>query len=301
MDKRNNENGKRPVRRVTGTTTGYDWNSFDKKTSSKSGGDRKRPPTELERKQRYHQMMKRKRLKMQRIRAAIILALVIIAVILVVFLTPIFDIRSITFEGNSIVSDEQLNERLSDLVGQNLFKAGNGAARQRLSDIAYIESVDTSKRLLPPSVKVTITECIPAAYFRLDGKTITVDSDLKVIDDTDKFDSNQIPALVGVKIKNCSVGKTLSCEDSEQSAALLTCLRTMESTGIIPYVISIDMTEMTGIEFNYDNRIQALCGTPLDLERKLRLFKETVTNSNLASNARGTIDLSVTGKAVYTP
>ena len=298
MDKRNNE--KKPVRRVTGSSGSYDWNAFDKK-SSQSSSPKKKNSTELERQQRYHQMMKRKRLKTQRIRAAVIFAIAVITVILVIFLTPLFNIRSITFEGNSLVSAEQLNERLSDLVGQNLFKAGNGAVRKRLGDIAYIESVDTSKRLLPPSVKVTITECIPAAYFMLDGKTITVDSSMKVIDDTDKFDSSPIPALVGVKIKNCSVGKTLSCEDEEQASALLTCLKTMENTELIPYVISIDMTEMTGIEFNYDNRIQALCGTPLDLEHKLRLFKETVTNSNLASNARGTIDLSVTGKAVYTP
>ncbi len=299
MDKRNNEKGKKPVRSVTKTNSDYDWDTFDRKTANQPAA--KKPITELERKQRYHQMMKRKRLKMQRIRAAVILALVIIALILVIFLTPLFDIRSITYEGNSIVTNEQLDAKLGDLVGQNIFKAGSGAVRKRLSDIAYIEDADASKRLLPPSVKVTIRECIPAAYFMLDGKTITVDSSLKVIDDTDKFDSNPIPALVGVKIKSCSVGKTLSCEDSEQESALLTCLDTMEKTGTIPNVISIDMTEMTGIEFNYDNRIQALCGTPVDLERKLRLFKETVTNSNLASNARGTIDLSVTGKAVYTP
>ena len=51
----------------------------------------------------------------------------------------------------------------------------------------------------------------------------------------------------------------------------------------------------------YQDRINGLCGTQLDLGRKLSLFRETILSNNISDKAKGTIDLTVTGKAVYTP
>lgn len=96
------------------------------------------------------------------------------------------------------------------------------------------------------------------------------------------------------------MGEFLTCENSEKTEILQTCLETLEKIDILNKVRDIDISETTGIKFRYDDRLDVLCGTQLDLERKLRLFKETVSNNNLAENAKGTIDLSVTGKAVYT-
>ena len=63
----------------------------------------------------------------------------------------------------------------------------------------------------------------------------------------------------------------------------------------------IDVSDKTNITFGYDDRIDAFCGTKLDLERKIRMFYVAVTSNNLAENARGTMDLSTSGKAIYTP
>ena len=55
------------------------------------------------------------------------------------------------------------------------------------------------------------------------------------------------------------------------------------------------------IKFTYDDRLEVLCGSDLDLDRKIRLFEAMVNNNNLADNAKGTVDLSVTGNARYSP
>lgn len=78
-------------------------------------------------------------------------------------------------------------------------------------------------------------------------------------------------------------------------------LSTLEATGILDKVIEINVTDVTDITMNYDNRITVQCGTQLDLERKIRLFRETVMSNSLTENARGTMDLSESGKAIYTP
>jgi len=59
--------------------------------------------------------------------------------------------------------------------------------------------------------------------------------------------------------------------------------------------------DMTNITFNYQSRIDVICGTHKDFEKKINLFKEGVSPNMMSPSARGTIDLSTTGRVIYTP
>ena len=100
-----------------------------------------------------------------------------------------------------------------------------------------------------------------------------------------------------------SIGKTLSLgeEDAEKTEILSSMLQVMNSLGMLDELDYIDLTDITNIRFGYDDRLDALCGTRLELERKIRKFDTIVHSGNIDDNARGIIDLSVSGKAVYTP
>lgn len=261
----------------------------------------KRTAKEMEAQIRFQQQQKQKRLAIQRRRALIALILTVIAVVVLVFMTPIFNIRQIVISGNSAVTLEEINEKVGDLVGENLFKTGEKDISRRLTAIPYIDSVSVSKKLIPPTVRVAVTECQPAAYIGIDQATAVIDSNLKVLGDRTVFSEGNIPNIIGLGAETGNVGEIISCESAEKLDILQTLLKTMEKTGISGGVKDIDISEITSIKFRYDDRLDVLCGTQLDLERKVRLFKETVSNNNLAGNAKGTIDLSVVGKAVYTP
>ncbi len=261
----------------------------------------KRTAKEMEAQIRYQQQQKQQRLKVQRARALVVLVLCIIAVIVLMFMTPIFNIRQIAVSGNKVVTLEEINEKVGDLIGKNLFKTGKTDIGRRLASIPYIDSVSVSKKLIPPTVRIGVTERRPAAYIGIDGKTFVIDSNLKILGDRSVFSEGDIPNIIGLETSGGDVGAELGCKEPEKLEILGICLKTMESTEMIDKVRDIDIAETTNISFRYDNRLDILCGTQLDLERKLRLLKETVSNSNLAPNSKGTIDLSVTGKAVYTP
>lgn len=261
----------------------------------------KRTAREMEEKIRYQQQQKQKRLKIQRRRALIALILCVTAVIVLMFMTPIFNIKQIAVSGNSVVTLEEINEKVGDLIGENLFKTGEKDISRRLTPIPYIDSVSVSKNLIPPIVRIAVTECKPAAYIGIDSQTFVIDSSLKVLGDRSVFSEGNIPNVIGIETVGGSVGKTLTGDDTEKLEILQTALKTMEQTGMLDKVKNLDLAETTNISFRYEDRLDVLCGTQLDLERKLRLLKETVSNNNLAENANGTIDLSVTGKAVYTP
>lgn len=260
----------------------------------------KRTAKEMEAQIRYQQQQKRKRVAMQRRRAAIAFVIAVIAVIVLIFMTPVFNIRKIAVSGNEIVTLEEINAQVGELIGENLFKTGETDITRRLRTIPYIDEVSVSKKIIPPTLRIAVVECKPAAYIGIDTVTSVIDSNLKVLGDRSVFDDGTIPNVIGIEGAVGDVGDIITCDSAEKLEILKTCLATMEKTGILDKVRDLDISEVTSITFRYDDRLDVLCGTQLDLERKLRLFKETVSNNNLAGNAKGTIDLSVTGKAVYT-
>lgn len=291
-------------RKVTKTTTEYDWSRLENRTPKEQTNVPKknvrREPTQLERKIRYQKQQKQQRLKIQRRRALVgfILAVVLVSVLL--FMTPIFNIRSVSVEGNVLVTAEQFQEKLKPLVGQNLFRSGGRKIRNTLKTIPYINTVDVQKRLFPPSVKVTVTEYTPSAHIKIDGKTLLVNSELRVL--TDTGDSGEtVPTVTGLAVTDYKLGEILKTDESEKFDIIKTSLSTLEATGILDKVIEINVSDIANITMNYDNRITVQCGTQLDLERKIRLFRETVMSNSLTENARGTMDLSESGKAIYTP
>ena len=291
----------------------YDWEEFDRRTGSgrgsrNSGGNGQSSGeqnihllTEKEIRQRYQKMQKQKRLKMQRMRALVIFLSAVVLVLVLLFMTPIFNIRSISVTGNQIVTLDEFDSQLGDLVGENLFKIGSGTITKRLRNISYIDGITISKRIFPPSVKIEVTEHKPAGYININGYEVIVNSDLKVLDDKNKLSTGGLPQITGVNSDQYILGKQFETDNAEKTEILKTCLTVMEKTGIINDVNSLDVSNITGIEFIYQDRINVLCGTQLDLERKLNLFRETILSNNIADNARGTIDLTVTGKAIYIP
>lgn len=292
-------------RKVTKTTTEYNWDNLDKRTSARkrpvsAAPARERGSSELEKKVRYQKQQKAKRLKIQRRRALIVFILAVILVIVLLFMTPIFNIRSVSVEGNYLVTAEQFQEKLKPLVGENLLRTGSGKIRKTLKAIPYIDTVDVQKKMFPPSVKVVVTEYTPVAVIRTEGKNLLVNSQLRVLTDSGE-QAGPVPTVTGFSVSSYKTGEVLKTDESDKKEIVMTILSTIEATGLIDKMVEINVNDITDITMNYDNRITVICGTQLDLERKIRLFRETVMSNSLAENARGTMDLSETGKAVYTP
>ncbi len=302
MDKKQTGFGTRGGgRRVTKSTTEYDWGSLERRAERERAANKSEAqPSKLEQKIRYQKKQKRQRLRIQRRRAVIGVITAAITVSVLLFLTPIFNIRNVSVEGNNLVSAEQFEEALRPLIGENLFRTSAGKIRKTLKTIPYIDDAHIQKRIFPPSVNVTVTEYVPAAILRIEGKNLLVNSELRVLTDDGEIPVS-VPTVTGLSVEGYKIGEIIKCEDTEKTDLLFNALATMEDTGLTENMIEIDVNDIADITMNYDNRFELLCGSPLDIDRKLRLFRETLSSSSLAENARGTMDLSETGKAVYTP
>ena len=95
------------------------------------------------------------------------------------FLTPIFNIKTINVTGNSKLSTEQITAQIDYVSGKNLFRTGKRGIRKKLSELAYVENVIIKKRPFPPSLTVQIEECKPLCQLAY--------ADAFIITKTEKF------------------------------------------------------------------------------------------------------------------
>ena len=322
---------KAPTRRVINTADEDVWSRLEREAEEESYGadgfsmlKKKEPPKKKRKRRRrkrrkavtaqkerarnasdirarHQKNQKAQRMFRARVRALMAFIAVVIIIVAVVLLTPIFDVRSITVRGNSLVSTEQILGLVGDVQGTNLFLASKSGMEKQVKTINYIDEVEIKKSTIPPSIEVAVTEYVPSGYVQTGGQYLILDSNLHIIDEAGSFNVDSVPCVIGMKVQKSEIGSALIPESEETGKAVRTFLGVMLSCGESDNVVSADFSNMNNITLNYDNRIAVLCGSQLDFERKLRLFCEAVNNENIGSDARGTIEFNEKGEAIYTP
>lgn len=257
--------------------------------------------TEADKHRKIEKERKESRTKKQRFNMVITVVLVAVLVVALFFMTPIFNIREIRLSGNDTVSKEIINTQIGDFIGMNLFGTRVSDIEQRMSQIPQIGEVEVKKAVFPSRLELYITESRPAGYVLFGNTTLIIDSDLRIIDDASVFDREKLPSISGVSISEYEMNKVLKIKSNEKKAVLSELLKAFETTGMTNLVKYVSIDDLTAIAFNYDNRLDVLCGSRLQIDRKIRMFAESLKTSEFDDNSIGTIDLSVPGIAEYNP
>lgn len=236
--------------------------------------------------------------KASRRRARTLLLLIAAAAVAVVLLTPVFDIRSVTVEGTDKVGAELTEPITESVKGQNLFTVGIKSFKASFEAIPYVKQAQVRRRIYPPSLVVTVTECVPVAYTATAGGFIVLDDDCKVLEIAIQPPTD-IPQITGVSIKNPVAGQKIDVDEKNKSDIIVLCMKNLGP--LSSKIKNIDVTDTENISFDYENRLRVLCGSSIDFSDKIQLFSEVINSNRLEYNARGTIDLSDPGKAVHIP
>lgn len=283
------------TRRVTSARFGGASAARDARQTS----DEHRGLTEADRLRRYERGRKKKRQRSARIKAAVIVTAVAAVAVVLFFMTPIFNITQINLEGAKIVEKNAVRDKIGYVVGKNLFSVRNQTIREQLKEIPQISDARVKKSFFPSMLTVTIYESSPAAYLLSGSAVVIIDSELRVIDDSGVYGTEGIPSLSGISVSSYKVNETLSGDSDEKDSILKTLLTGFESEGLLSRITYISLDDLADIKFNYDNRIEAKCGSQLELGRKIRMFAEAMKSSSMSDNAIGSMDLSTPGRAVY--
>ena len=169
-----------------------------------------------------------------------------------------------------------------------------------MKKIPYVCGVTIDKAVFSKKITVNVSECLPAAYIEVGEKKVIIDGTLKVLEVTDNFEG-KIPRIIDVSTLEVKPGNTLSLQSDDALETLRVCLPVIEKEGILEGVDYISFKDLSNIVFNYQERLDVVCGDANNFERKIKLFAQAINTATLTENSRGTIDLSVLGQAVYTP
>ena len=251
--------------------------------------------------QARHDERRQKRMREQRLRRCVFFAvLATIVILILMFLTPIFNIRTVEIVGNNKITVETIQKEVGDLTGRNLFAARKHRIKKKLSDFAYTEKVSVKKKPFPPTLIIELTERIPAVQISYAEAYIVIDEEGRILEKADEK-LEGVAVCDGLKVTSANDGEFISLKDEEIQKIVLACIGNMKKADIIRDITTMSFEDMTNIVFNYQSRLDVICGTHIDFSRKLDLFKEAVNSNKLTQNSRGTINLSTTGKAIYTP
>lgn len=251
--------------------------------------------------QARHNKRRQKRIREQKIRRYTFFAvLALIAVLAVMFFTPFFNIKLIEVEGNSHISSEEILAQTGDITGKNLFRTRKSVLKKSLYKLAYINKVTVKKKPFPPKIVLTVEECQPICQIKIGEEFIIIDENGKVLEKSPE-QRQGIPVTEGVEILSANIGEIIEYKDPDVQKIVMSCIGNMKKADIIKDITIMSFADMTNITFNYQSRLDVICGTNIDFQRKLALFKEAVNSNKLTENSRGTINLSTTGKAIYTP
>lgn len=250
---------------------------------------------------RRHDERKRKRIQqMKRRRFITVSLLIIIALLIVIFFTPLFKIRRVEIVGNQRVSALEIEEKLGECRGKNIFRFRTGTPIKSIKAIPYVEGAKIDKSVFLTKITVNITECVPAAYVEVGEKDVILDKQLKVLEVVEEVELD-IPELVDITILDVNPGSTVNLKNDDILNVMKNCMEVFLNEGILDGIEYISFEDSENITFNYQERLDVICGGTDNFEKKIKLFNQALNTKKLSDKSRGTIDLSVLGQAVYTP
>ena len=200
----------------------------------------------------------------------IMFGVLITAVLSILSVTVLFNISSVTVEGESVYSDEEIIEAGEIRTGENLVRFNSSAAEQKiLEKLVYIDKVTVS-RGFPDKLIVKVTAAEPALCIKSGKKYYVSSANGKLLE----ISGSPVSALVadGIMLKDdLKPGDTiqgLEDEDALKLEVLRTLSEEMKGLGLNASA-EINMTDRMDISIIYDGRIRMELGSDAQLHRKL--------------------------------
>lgn len=198
----------------------------------------------------------------------LIFFLFIVGVILSV--TVFFNIDTIQIEGNMRYTEEDIATAGKLSIGQNLLRLNTTKIEEEI--IAQLEYCDkvTIKRSLPGTILITISEASPYFSIEQKGKYLYVSEHGRVLNINEDEPADQSIIITGLEVGDYQKGQFLQETENEKHQAVFN-IRPLLEEYEFKNIRSIDLSNLSDIVINYDERVNIKIGTVADLEYKIRV------------------------------
>lgn len=235
----------------------------------------------------------------------ILRVLTVAAVAFAIFLgiSIFFKVDTITVSGCEKYSEWTIVEKSGVKEGDSLLFFGEANAASKIIDaLPYVKSV-RFHITLPGKVQIIVEE-VPVAYSIQsgDGTWWLITSEGRVAERVDAAKAGNYTTIVGITLKNPSVGADAVAEEKEPAGSAITgadrldaavlIMQQLEANEMLGVVASVDVSSLQSLQLWYGNRYLVKLGNSDRMDYKLAAVKSSV--EQMSEYQTGILDASFT-------
>lgn len=233
-------------------------------------------------------------------RGMLLLSAAIVLLGLALIVLPLFRVQSVSVEGCSVHSAEEILAASGIEVGQELFAIDKNAVNLRIwESCKYVDEISIVSSL--NSIRIIVTELPNVMYTRFNDTYVSLDRDFRVIEQTENEEDFSSFLYVELpEISSLAVGKILSFENENADLGYVTeLLDRLAEEGRIERVTSIDFSKKYGVSFVMDGRCRIELGKVGGLASKLATVDGILSIKGDSATVFSVIDVSDLTKPTY--
>lgn len=239
--------------------------------------------------QEFIRIKKRKRAIKRLIISLIIL---IIAIVIFIYKAPIFNVKQITFKGMTTVNEKELQSKVKDYRGQNIFTIDKDEVTNKVLQNPYIKEAKVKKKGIS-ALNISVEE-VEISYYIQDGanyKVITNEG--FYVEQLTNLEGKNLVSVVGVQDNGKGIGEKII--DDENTIKVLNEFTPLINSTLSELGVSkIDVSNVLNIKA-YINGVEILFGDTDNLIEKMNTVLN-ILEQNIIK--KGYIDVSFDGAPV---
>lgn len=247
---------------------------------------------------RNRRLQRAKRVRRARSRASVfftvVLCLAICVLLMAAVLVTVTRIQTVHVSGNIRYSSEEILEA-ARLEGEVLPLLGETTVYKRVLEACpYIDSVKLKKEY-PSSVTINVIEKQPVYALRVRERTLTLDSELRVMDFTDKTDG--LVFLVLPEIQKAVEGKKIEFADADAMEYVENMLSQFADSGEAEWLSELDISDRFAIFGKAGDSAEIVFGDYKNISEKLAITSRLLSDAEEEYAKYAYIDVSVLSQA----
>ena len=238
-----------------------------------------------------------------RVIALVIGVAVLLMAVTVLFASPLFSVEEIRVAGNSSVSSEEII-RLSGLtIGMNRFSLNTDEVMERVEGNHFLicELVHMPEW---NTVEIRVREREVVAVIDYNGLMYLADNRGMILQEFSKRGDIAMTdkiLVVGLNIRRCDVGRTVTLSDPEQLDVYNDILVELKVMDALSMIEELDMSTMESIFLTTRDGYSVRLGNGGDIHRKLRAMLLTIEALQNGGYGVGSIDVSAPVNPTFVP
>lgn len=235
---------------------------------------------------KYRKQRKRRRAKI--LLTAFISIILAAGIIGTLFFAPIFGVSEIYSVGNERISENYIIARSGIRLGDNIFRSSTQRIILNISEIPYVREVSV-RRIFPNRMRILVSENEPRANVATGELFAIIDERGNVLEI--QQDPYGIPIIRGLNVDRHTPGERLTAHNSANMEIGINLLNEIIANELSESVINIDVTSLTRITMNFENRINIVVGDGNNLAYKIMFMRNIL--DTIQPHEQGILDMSL--------